>query len=83
MVTPTYLVLSTVNPAMNFVLGVYYVFTFIGYSKYLTFLRVKIHKPFSFPLLLNVQNIVKDDAIILRMYFSVEQAVIGKQTDVR
>ena len=36
---------------MYIVSGVYYVVTFIGYSKYLRFARVKRHKPVSFPLL--------------------------------
>ena len=68
---------------MYLIVGVYYVFTFIGYSKYLTFPRVKRHKPFSFPLLLHVQIFLENDGILLIMYCSVEQAVIGTQTDVR
>ena len=36
---------------MYLVLCVKYVFTFIGYSKYLTFVKIEGHKPFSFPLL--------------------------------
>ena len=68
---------------MYLVLGVYYVFTFVGYSKCLTFVRVERHKPFSFPLLLQVQIFLEDDTIMLSIYCSVEQAVIDKQTDVR
>ena len=41
---------------MYLIVGVYYVFTFIGYSKYLTFPRVKRHKPFSFPPAYKILN---------------------------